>query len=138
VQGDVVDHGTAGGDGADEALCRGTGSAEHVEAQAMRRAATPRSASAVTTTGLLPPSSRVTGVRVPAAPAMILRPISVPPVNRAWSNPSDSSSWVVVPSPSMTLTASGSRYCGISRVSCRCGTALVRALVVCSPPRVRR
>jgi hypothetical protein len=66
--------------------------------QAIRRAATSKSASAATITGLLPPSSRVTGVSVGAAPAMIFRPISVPPVNSAWSKPWASRACVVAPS----------------------------------------
>ncbi|SHW13276.1 Uncharacterised protein [Mycobacteroides abscessus subsp. abscessus] len=68
-------------------------------------------------TGLLPPSSRVTGVSVGAAPAMINFPTSVPPVNSAWSNPSASSACVVAPSPSTIRRASASRYCGSRRAS---------------------
>ena len=48
---------------------------------------------------------------------MILRPTSVPPVNRAWSNPCDSRSWVTSAAPSTTRTASGSRYRGTTLAS---------------------
>ncbi|SKS06322.1 Uncharacterised protein [Mycobacteroides abscessus subsp. abscessus] len=68
-------------------------------------------------TGLLPPSSRVTGVSVGAAAAMILLPTSVPPVNKIWSKPSAINPCVARTSPSTTRTASESRYCGISRAS---------------------
>ena len=77
---------------------------------AMRLAATSMSASADTITGLLPPSSSVTGVRCGAAPSYTLRPISVPPVNSKWSNPCAMSSWLTAPSPSTTAIASLSRY----------------------------
>ena len=46
---------------------------------------------------------------------MILRPISVPPVNSAWSKPCDIRSWVTSAAPSTTRTASVSRYSGTSR-----------------------
>ncbi len=46
---------------------------------------------------------------------MILRPISVPPVNSAWSKPWASRSWVVEASPSTTRMASESRYSGTRR-----------------------
>ena len=55
--------------------------------QAIRLAATSMSASSATMTGLLPPSSNVTGVRWLAAPSYTLRPISVPPVNSRRSKP---------------------------------------------------
>src|SRR3984885_3940464 len=81
---------------------------------AIRFAATLMSASADTMTGLLPPSSSVTGVRCDAAPSYTFRPISVPPVNRRWSKPCAISSWLTAPSPSMTAIASVSRYRGTS------------------------
>src|ERR1700739_330384 len=84
---------------------------------AMRRAATSMSASAATMTGLLPPSSTVTGVNVGAAAAMIFLPTSVPPVNKAWSKPWANRAWVTAASPSTTRTASASRYSGTSRAS---------------------
>ena len=80
--------------------------------QAIRLAATSRSASSATMTGLLPPSSRVTGVRCGAAPSYTLRPISVPPVNSTRSKPCAISSWLTAPSPSITAIASVSRYLG--------------------------
>ena len=82
--------------------------------QAIRLAATSMSASAATMTGLLPPSSSVTGVRCAAAPSYTLRPISVPPVNSRRSKPCAISSWLTAPSPSMTAIASLSRYFGTS------------------------
>jgi len=36
--------------------------------------------------GLLPPNSRVSGVRCSAAARMTLRPVTVPPVKKMWSN----------------------------------------------------
>ena len=51
----------------------------------MARAAAPRSAPGSTTAGHLPPSSRVSGVRLSAAARITSRPIRVPPVNTRWS-----------------------------------------------------
>ena len=80
--------------------------------QAIRLAATSMSASSATMTGLLPPSSRVTGVRCGAAPSYTLRPMSVPPVNSTRSKPCAINSWLTAPSPSITAIASVSRYRG--------------------------
>jgi hypothetical protein len=69
-------------------------------------AAASRSASANTTFALLPPSSSVTRLIVPAAPAAIERPTSVEPVNAILATSGCSTSrWPTVrPAPTTTLT----------------------------------
>ena len=56
-------------------------------------AAAARSASAKTTLADLPPSSRVTRLMVPAAPAMMPRPTSVEPVKAILSTSGCATSW---------------------------------------------
>ncbi len=86
---------------------------------ATRRAATRTAASSATMTGLLPPSSSVTGVRCFAAAVMMCLAISGPPVKKQWSRRWSMSSCVSAAAPSTTATASGSRYWGTSRASSR-------------------
>ena len=60
-------------------------------------------------TGLLPPSSRVTGVRFSAAARMTWRPTAVEPVNSRWSKGSEANSCETSISPPTATTFSGEK-----------------------------
>jgi hypothetical protein len=59
--------------------------------------------------GDLPPSSRVTGVRLSAAMRMMSWPTLVEPVNSRWSKGRRAKSAPTVASPSTTLTSSAEK-----------------------------
>ena len=82
-----------------------------------RRAVTATSASSRTIAGLLPPSSRVTGVRWRAAAAITSRPMRPLPVKKMWSNRSSSSRAPTEPSPQTTRTVEGEKWRGTASVS---------------------
>ena len=85
----------------------------------MRRAATGMSALSVTMTGLLPPSSRQTGVRYFAALCMTTRPTAGEPVKKMKSNRSSSSALFSSRPPSTTAMYSGSNVSPSSFASAR-------------------
>ena len=64
--------------------------------------------------GLLPPSSRVTGVRLAAAARMMWRPTVVEPVNSRWSNGRLENAWATSTSPLITATCSSGKVSAIS------------------------
>ena len=77
---------------------------------AARRSASRRPTSSwETTTGFLPPSSSVTGVRVRAAAAITLLPTSAEPVKNRWSRSSAANSLLTSASPVTTATSSTSK-----------------------------
>ena len=80
----------------------------------MRFAAKSKSQSGAMITGLLPPSSSVTGVSISPAFFAITRPIRAPPVKKIWFHLHSSSPLVSTTAPVTTLYASGSRYFGTS------------------------
>ena len=82
--------------------------------QAIRLAATSTSASAATITGLLPPSSRVTGVRCGAAPSYDLAADLGAAGEEDAVQALRDQLLAPAPSPSTTAIASVSRYCGTS------------------------
>ena len=84
--------------------------------QAIRLAATLTLALRLTMAGLLPPNSKVTGVRCSAAARMTMRATRLLPVYRMWSKRWASSSVVSATPPSTTVTA-GSSSAMISEVS---------------------
>ncbi len=90
--------------------------------QAMRRAAVSMSASSFTMQGLLPPSSRVTGVRCRAAASITTWATRPLPVYMMWSKRCSSSAVVSPTPPSTRVMASGSMYSG---------TYFARAAEVC-------
>ena len=64
------------------------------------------SAERLTITGLLPPSSRVRGVRFEAAARITCSAMPVAPVNTRWSNGSPANSWPASDPPMTTATSS--------------------------------
>ena len=85
---------------------------------AMRSPAFSRSALRPRTTGLLPPSSSVTGTRFSAAACMTRRPVAVEPVKSKWSNGSEENSLATSGPPVTTATSASSNVLATSsRVS---------------------
>ncbi len=73
----------------------------------IRAAATFMSAERPRITGLLPPNSRVSGVRCSAAAFITCLATEVAPVNTRWSNASPENAWPTSGPPVITATSSG-------------------------------